>query len=116
MSGPPPPAAPPPGGPEPDPPPRDAGPGPLRWAAFCGVLVPVALLWCGASLAGAAGTALGLAAVTFACRFLLRRAERHATRPGGEGGPGDAGDGGPAGPIPGARGGVPHTGESTPVA
>ncbi|GGR66727.1 hypothetical protein GCM10010269_01810 [Streptomyces humidus] len=52
----------------------------IRWAAFACVLVPVVLLWYGASLAGAAGTALGLAAVTAVCRVLLRRSERCAAR------------------------------------
>ena len=50
----------------------------IRWAAFSCVLVPVVLLWYGSSLAGAAGTALGLAAVTAVCRVLLRRSERGA--------------------------------------
>ncbi|CAM5433375.1 hypothetical protein [Streptomyces aurantiogriseus] len=53
----------------------------IRWAAFSCVLVPVVLLWYGTSLAGAAGTALGLAAVTAVCRLLLRRSERCAARP-----------------------------------
>lgn len=52
----------------------------IRWAAFSCVLVPVVLLWYGTSLAGAAGTALGLAAVTAVCRLLLRRSERVAAR------------------------------------
>ena len=52
----------------------------VRWAAFSCVLVPVVLLWYGTSLAGAAGTALGLAAVTAACRLLLRQSERGAAR------------------------------------
>ncbi|MDX3246992.1 hypothetical protein [Streptomyces sp. ME18-1-4] len=52
----------------------------MRWAAFSCVLVPVILLWYGTSLAGAAGTALGLAAVTAVCRVLLRRSERCAAR------------------------------------
>ncbi|MFY4723269.1 hypothetical protein [Streptomyces sp. LaBMicrA B280] len=52
----------------------------IRWAAFTCVLVPVVLLWYGTSLAGATGTALGLAAVTSACRLLLRRSERGARR------------------------------------
>jgi uncharacterized membrane protein YgcG len=52
----------------------------VRWAAFSCVLVPVVLLWCGTSLAGAAGTALGLAAVTAVCRILLRQSERGAAR------------------------------------
>ncbi|QIJ62829.1 hypothetical protein [Streptomyces sp. JB150] len=53
----------------------------VRWAVFSCALVPVVLLWYGTSLAGAAGTALGLAAVTAACRLLLRHAERRAARP-----------------------------------
>ncbi|MGW2819496.1 hypothetical protein ACWC24_00595 [Streptomyces sp. NPDC001443] len=63
---------------------RTAAPAPdtatdvVRWAAFSCVLVPVVLLWYGSSLAGATGTALGLAAVTAACRTLLRRSERGA--------------------------------------
>ncbi|MCX5557924.1 hypothetical protein [Streptomyces sp. NBC_00038] len=52
----------------------------VRWAAFSCVLVPVVLVWYGTSLAGAAGTALGLAAVTAACRVLLRQSERGAAR------------------------------------
>ncbi|MFJ3862123.1 hypothetical protein ACIP96_17675 [Streptomyces nigra] len=52
----------------------------VRWAAFSCVLVPVVLLWYGTSFAGAAGTALGLAAVTAACRLLLRQSERGAVR------------------------------------
>ncbi|MET9649109.1 hypothetical protein ABZZ44_02320 [Streptomyces sp. NPDC006460] len=48
----------------------------VRWAAFCCVLVPVVLVVYGTSLGGAAGAALGLAAVTAACRLLLRRSER----------------------------------------
>lgn len=55
----------------------------VRWAAFSCVLVPVVLLWYGASLAGATGTALGLAAVTGACRVLLRRSEQCAARGNG---------------------------------
>lgn len=52
----------------------------IRWAAFSCFLVPVVLLWYGTSLAGTAGTALGLAAVTAVCRVLLRRSERCAAR------------------------------------
>ncbi|MEV5311610.1 MULTISPECIES: hypothetical protein [unclassified Streptomyces] len=52
----------------------------VRWAAFSCVIVPVVLLWFGASLAGAAGTALGLGAVTAVCRLLLRQSERGAAR------------------------------------
>ncbi|MFJ7234016.1 hypothetical protein ACIQVF_31220 [Streptomyces tendae] len=75
----------------------------VRWAAFSCFLVPVALLWYGASFAGAAGTALGLAAVTGACRLLLRRSERVAARPRARRGGRQA-----------HRGGR-HTGENTPV-
>ncbi|MFC8916309.1 hypothetical protein ACGF5F_12170 [Streptomyces sp. NPDC047821] len=50
----------------------------VRWAAFSCALVPVVLLVYGTSFGGAAGTALGLAAVTAACRVLLRRSERLA--------------------------------------
>nr|WSY54703.1 hypothetical protein OG999_34265 [Streptomyces sp. NBC_00886] len=52
----------------------------VRWAVFSCVLVPLVLLWYGTSLAGATGTALGLAAVTAACRVLLRRSQRGAAR------------------------------------
>jgi uncharacterized membrane protein YgcG len=52
----------------------------VRWAAFSCVLVPVVLVWYGTSLAGAAGTALGLAAVTGVCRMLLRQSERGAAQ------------------------------------
>ncbi|MGW0467472.1 hypothetical protein ACWDX6_19640 [Streptomyces sp. NPDC003027] len=48
----------------------------VRWAVFCCGLVPVVLVVYGTSLAGAAGAALGLLAVTAACRVLLRRSER----------------------------------------
>ncbi|MFF4402191.1 hypothetical protein [Streptomyces sp. NPDC001480] len=58
----------------------------VRWAVFSCVLVPVVLLWYGTSLAGATGTALGLAAVTGVCRILLRRSERCAARPTPQGG------------------------------
>ncbi|MEU8619319.1 hypothetical protein [Streptomyces sp. NPDC048623] len=54
----------------------DSGGDVVRWAVFCSVLVPVVLLVYGTSLGGAAGTALGLAVVTAACRVLLRRSER----------------------------------------
>ncbi|MEU0386407.1 hypothetical protein [Streptomyces chartreusis] len=62
------------------PPPRDTATDVVRWAAFSCLLVPVVLLGYGASLASAAGTALGLAAVTGACRVLLRQSERGAAR------------------------------------
>ncbi|MFF6777728.1 hypothetical protein ACFY8W_29820 [Streptomyces sp. NPDC012637] len=54
----------------------DAASDVVRWAVFCCALVPVVLVVYGTSLGGAAGTALGLAAVTAACRVLLRRSER----------------------------------------
>ncbi|MFF9806145.1 hypothetical protein ACF1G5_13610 [Streptomyces coeruleorubidus] len=62
------------------PPPRDTAADVVRWAAFSCLLVPVVLLGYGASLAGAAGTALGLAAVTGACRVLMRQSQRGAAR------------------------------------
>ncbi|MFJ3665356.1 hypothetical protein ACIPSE_02755 [Streptomyces sp. NPDC090106] len=62
------------------PPTDDSATDVVRWAAFSCVLVPVVLLWYGGSLAGAAGTALGLAAVTAVCRVLLRQSERGAAR------------------------------------
>lgn len=52
----------------------------VRWGAFSCVLVPVVPVWYGTSSAGAAGTALGLAAVTGACHVLLRQSERGAAR------------------------------------
>ncbi|MEU9980152.1 hypothetical protein [Streptomyces sp. NPDC050856] len=52
----------------------------VRWAAFSCALVPVVLIVHGMSFTAAAGTALGLAAVTAACRLLLRRSERIAAR------------------------------------
>ncbi|WP_280889127.1 hypothetical protein [Streptomyces sp. LBL] len=60
---------------------QDSATAVVRWAAFSCVLVPVVLLWYGTSLAGAAGTALGLAAVTAVCRILLRQSQRCAARP-----------------------------------
>ncbi|MES5823475.1 hypothetical protein [Streptomyces sp. RG80] len=62
------------------PPSEDSATDVVRWAAFSCVLVPVVLVWYGSSLAGAAGTALGLAAVTAVCRVLLRQSERGAAR------------------------------------
>ncbi|MFF3870788.1 hypothetical protein [Streptomyces sp. NPDC001978] len=41
------------------------------------------LIWYGTSPAGAAGTALGLAAMTGACCFLMRRSECAGSRRGG---------------------------------
>ncbi|MFJ8361525.1 hypothetical protein [Streptomyces sp. NPDC093984] len=52
----------------------------IRWAAFCCVLVPTVLVCYGVSLAAAISTALGLTAVTAACRALLRQSERGAAR------------------------------------
>ncbi|MCX3058845.1 hypothetical protein OFY01_03475 [Streptomyces sp. GXMU-J5] len=52
----------------------------VRWAAFSCVLVPLVLVGYGGSTAGAIGAALGLAAVTAACRVLLRQSERGAAR------------------------------------
>jgi hypothetical protein len=62
------------------PPSEDSTTDVVRWAAFSCVLVPVVLVWYGTSLAGATGTALGLAAVTAVCRILLRQSERGAAR------------------------------------
>ncbi|KJY43526.1 hypothetical protein VR41_02760 [Streptomyces sp. NRRL B-1568] len=52
----------------------------VRWAAFSCALVPVVLLMCGQSFAGAVGTAAGLVALTCVCHALLRQAERTAAR------------------------------------
>ncbi|MFJ8074783.1 hypothetical protein ACIQ7Q_12850 [Streptomyces sp. NPDC096176] len=52
----------------------------VRWAAFSCLLVPVVLVAYGTSVGGAAVAALGLAAVTAACRVLLRHSERAAAR------------------------------------
>ncbi|MFC9460230.1 hypothetical protein [Streptomyces sp. NPDC056983] len=80
----------------------------VRWAAFSCVLVPVVLVGYGISLAGAAGAALGLAAVTGACRVLLRRSERCAARPAPVRSCGHRGRRG--GTVPGARKGGHRTG------
>ncbi|MFH8236748.1 hypothetical protein [Streptomyces sp. NPDC018321] len=85
----------------------------VRWAAFSVALVPVVLLYYGTSLAGTAGTALGLAAVTGVCRLLLRRSERLAGRSPGAQHAAPAGRRHRAG-SPLRRGGR-HTGENTPV-
>ncbi|MGC9376251.1 hypothetical protein [Streptomyces sp. MH13] len=102
-----------PDGPEPAAPLRDGVTDLVRWAAFSCFLVPVVLLWYGTSFAGAAGTALGLAAVTGACRLLLRRSERVAARPPGGDSAGRAGRRHRAG-RPVRRGGR-HAGHKTPV-
>jgi hypothetical protein len=52
----------------------------IRWAVFACILVPVVLVWYGTSLAGAVSAGLGLAAVTWVCRALLRESERSAAR------------------------------------
>jgi len=59
---------------------RDSATDVVRWAAFCCVLVPTVLVWYGTPLPAAISTALGLAAVTAACRALLRQSERGAAR------------------------------------
>ncbi|MGW0898623.1 hypothetical protein ACWD0G_16755 [Streptomyces goshikiensis] len=48
----------------------------VRWAAFSCLLVPVVLVVYGTSFGGAVGATLGLAAVTAACRVLLRHSEK----------------------------------------
>ncbi|MCI3902867.1 hypothetical protein [Streptomyces spectabilis] len=85
----------------------------VRWAAFSCVLVPVVLVGYGTSLAGAAGSALGLAAVTGVCRVLLRQSERGAERALVERRPTAAGR--RAGAAPGARRGGRHAGPNAPV-
>ncbi|MEW1545793.1 hypothetical protein [Streptomyces tsukubensis] len=59
----------------------------VRWAAFSCLLVPVVLIVYGASAGGATAAALGLAAVTAACRMLLRHSERNAVRAAAARGP-----------------------------
>nr|BBJ53383.1 hypothetical protein SAVMC3_60120 [Streptomyces avermitilis] len=90
-------------------PPSDTASDVVRWAVFSCALVPVVLVWYGTSLAGAAGTALGLAAVTGVCRMLLRQSERgrrgcRTRRPGSASRTG----GGTAGAV--GRGRAGHTG------
>ncbi|MYR43165.1 hypothetical protein GTW67_14335 [Streptomyces sp. SID5910] len=80
----------------------------VRWAVFSCALVPVVLLWYGTSLAGAAGTAVGLAALTGACRLLLRRSERGAA-------PQHEGAGVHRRSGRGGHRGAHRTGENTPV-
>ncbi|GGX64533.1 hypothetical protein GCM10010358_18550 [Streptomyces minutiscleroticus] len=92
---------------------HDAAGDVARWGAFSCVLVPVVLVGYGTSLAGACGTALGLAAVTGACRLLLRRSERGAARQGaGEHAPPR---GRPGAADPGARAAEWRTDRNTPV-
>ncbi|NNN35800.1 hypothetical protein HLK59_36650 [Streptomyces sp. S3(2020)] len=96
------------------PPSEDSATDVVRWAVFSCVLVPVVLLWYGSSLAGAAGTALGLAAVTAVCRVLLRQSERGAARLLAEESAPHRGRHHRAGT--GARRGGRHTGGNSPVA
>ncbi|WP_217240241.1 hypothetical protein [Streptomyces sp. AC555_RSS877] len=98
----------------PRPPARDSSTDVVRWAAFSCVVVPVVLLWYGTSLAGATGTALGLAAVTAVCRILLRQSERGAARMLAEERTPRRGRRHRTGS--GARRGGRHSGGSTPVA
>ncbi|ANW20071.1 DHH family phosphoesterase [Streptomyces clavuligerus] len=68
----------------------------VRWAAFGCLLVPVALVGYGYPAGDAMTAALGLAALTTACRAALRYAERRAGRgahaaPGGAAPPPDPG-------------------------
>jgi hypothetical protein len=63
----------------------------IRWAAFSCLLVPVVLTVYGTSFGGTAGAAVGLAAVTAACRLLLRQSERTAVHARGERPPADGG-------------------------
>ncbi|WP_405872491.1 MULTISPECIES: hypothetical protein [unclassified Streptomyces] len=94
-------------------PPQDTATDVVRWAAFSCVLVPVVLLWYGSSLAGATGTAFGLAAVTAVCRLLLRQSERGAAHPPAEGYTSRRGRHHRSGT--GAHRGGRHTGGNTPV-
>ncbi|MFI9046632.1 hypothetical protein [Streptomyces sp. NPDC053427] len=52
----------------------------VRWGAFSCALVPFVLIMSGTPVGGAAGATAGLAAVTCACRALLRQSERTAAR------------------------------------
>ncbi|MEV4680147.1 hypothetical protein [Streptomyces kurssanovii] len=84
----------------------------VRWGAFSCLLVPVVLVVYGTSVGGAAAAALGLAAVTAACRVLLRHSERTAAR-------GRATEDAPAGgrhsgTVPGARRGARHGSRGAP--
>ncbi|WP_372351569.1 hypothetical protein [Streptomyces sp. KL116D] len=85
----------------------------VRWAGFSCVLVPLVLVGYGISAAGAAGAALGLAAVTAACRVLLRQSERGAAKLHSEQCCTRRGRHGRTGP--GARGGGRRASGSTPV-
>lgn len=87
---------------------------PARWAAFSCVLVPpLVLVWYSSSGAGAAGAALGLAAITTACRLLLRQSERGAAQLHSEQCRAHRGRHGGSGPV--ARDGERRTERDTPV-
>ncbi|MFF4185842.1 hypothetical protein ACFYZ9_21865 [Streptomyces sp. NPDC001691] len=98
-------------------PPADPAGDVVRWAAFSCVLVPVVLVVYGSSFAGAAGSALGLTAVTAVCRLLLRQSERAAAEERARRSlpaPGRHGRGAPEGGREGQRGGR-HGGGRTPA-
>ncbi|MFC3577737.1 hypothetical protein ACFOZ0_31640 [Streptomyces yaanensis] len=85
----------------------------VRWAAFSCVPVPVVLVWYGTSIAEAISATLGLAAVTWVCRVLLRESERGAARlPAEERAPHR---GRHSGTGAGAHRGGRHSGGNTPV-
>ncbi|MFC9244478.1 hypothetical protein ACFT7S_10745 [Streptomyces sp. NPDC057136] len=56
-----------------------ASPDAVRWGLFCCLLVPAAFAVYGTRFGSAASCALGLAAVTAACRLLLRRSAYDTT-------------------------------------
>ncbi len=96
-----------------DAPAQDSASDVVRWAAFSCVLVPVVLVGYGTSLAGAAGAALGLVAVTGVCRVLLRQSERGAARLLAEQNAGHRGRHGRT--APGAHRGTRHSVDGAPV-
>ncbi|WP_244258256.1 hypothetical protein [Streptomyces sp. Tu 2975] len=85
----------------------------VRWGAFSCLLVPVVLVVYGTSVGGAAAAALGLAAVTAACRVLLRHSERTAARCRAAADARPAG-GRHSGTVPGARRGARHGSRGAP--
>ncbi|WP_307706555.1 hypothetical protein [Streptomyces sp. V1I6] len=85
----------------------------VRWGAFSCLLVPVVLVTYGTSVGGAAAAALGLAAVTAACRVLLRHSERTAARGRAAEVARPAG-GRHSGTVPGARRGARHGSRGAP--
>ncbi|MEU6093382.1 hypothetical protein [Streptomyces sp. NPDC047079] len=85
----------------------------IRWACFTCALVPLVLVWSGTSVAGAISATLGLSAVTWACRALLRQAERGAARSANRNRPVCPARSGEAGT--GAHGGGRIGGANTPV-